>query len=40
MGKPYRLDVLAENGGLLVFVNKDINSKCVQIFRLPEHIGR
>lgn len=38
MRKPYRLDAFAKKVGLLVFLNKDISSKCVQSFPLPGDI--
>ena len=34
--KPYRLGVSTKKDDLLVFVNKDFLSKCLQSFHLPE----
>ena len=38
MERPYRLDVICRNGGLLVFVKKDIPSKYLRSFHLPSDI--
>ena len=38
MTKPCRLDIPTKKGALLVFVNKDISSKCLQSFHLPGDI--
>ena len=38
MKKPYRLDVSTKKGGLLVFANKCIPSKCLQSLHPPEDI--
>ena len=38
MKRPYRLDVICRNGGLLVFVKKDIPSKYLRNFLLPSGI--
>ena len=40
MKKHLELEVSAKNDGLLVFVNKDLNSNCVLSLHLPKHIAR
>ena len=38
MKKPYRFDVSSRKGGLLVYVNKNISSKYLRSFHLPNGI--
>ena len=38
MKKPYRFDVSSRKGGLLVYVNKNISSKYLRSFHLPNDI--
>ena len=38
MKKPYRFDESSRKGGLLVYVNKNISSKYLRNFRLPNDI--
>ena len=38
MKKPYRFDVSSTKGGLLVYINKNISSKYLRSFHLPNHI--
>ena len=38
MKKPYRFDVSNRKGGLLVYVNKNISSKYLRSFHLPNDI--
>ena len=38
MMKPFWLDVTSRQGGLLVFVNNNISSKCLRSFHLPGDI--
>ena len=35
MRKPFRLDISERSGGLLVFVNNDIPSKLLTLYKLP-----
>ena len=38
MKKPYRFDISSRKGGLLVYVNKNIPSKYLRSFHLPNDI--
>ena len=38
MKKPYRFDVSSRKGGLLVYINKNISSKYLRSFHLPNDI--